>query len=109
MRRFLREYEVTTAARLGWDRLENGALIRAAEEAGFDIFLTCDQNIQYQQNLVDRRIAIVEISTAIWPEIRPYLADVLAAVQAATPGSYAQVTLPRPPLRRHPYPPSPVC
>jgi len=94
-----------TAARLGWDRLENGALIRAAEAAGFDILVTCDQNIHYQQNLTDRRIAIVEISTAIWPEIRPYLDDVLAlaAVQAATRGSYSQVNLPRPPLRRRRY------
>jgi len=47
----------------GWDRLSNGALLKAAEEAGFDLLLSTDKNIQYQQNLKGRRIAVVCVTT----------------------------------------------
>jgi hypothetical protein len=46
----------------GWDTLRNGELLDAAEAAGFDLFLTTDRNIRYQQNLTSRRIAIVVLS-----------------------------------------------
>jgi hypothetical protein len=91
---------------MGWAAIENGALIRAAEEAGFAILITCDRNIRYQQNLVGRGIALIELTTTIWPVIRPRVHEVLAAVQEAAPGSYATVTFDRPPLRRRPFNPS---
>jgi len=50
--RFLRGHEVVRADELGWQGLENGALLAAAEEAGFDVLLTCDQNVPYQQNFL---------------------------------------------------------
>jgi len=43
----------------GWDRLKNGELLDAAEAAGFEVFLTADQSIRYQQNLGTRKIAVV--------------------------------------------------
>lgn len=49
--RFLRGHEVVCADELGWQGLENGALLDVAEKAGFDMLLTCDQNVRYQQNL----------------------------------------------------------
>jgi len=108
LRGALQGYEVIPARSLGWATIENGALIRAAEEAGFGILITCDRNIRYQQNLAGRQIALIELSTAIWPVIRPYVNDVLAAVQSALPGSYTTVTFRRPQLRRRPYP-RPEC
>jgi len=108
IRRALLGYEVIPARSLGWATIENGALICAAEEAGFGILITCDRNIQYQQNLAGRQIALIELSTAIWPAIRPHVNDVLAAVQLARPGSYTSVTFRRPQLRRRPYP-RPEC
>jgi hypothetical protein len=51
LRRFLTEHEVVPARSMGWATIEHGALIRAAEEAGFLILITCDRNIRYKQNL----------------------------------------------------------
>ena len=59
LRSFLRNHTVKKTKDLGWDTLSNGELLRAAEEAAFEIFLTTDKNIRYQQNLADRTIAIV--------------------------------------------------
>lgn len=91
---FLSGHEVTTCLRLGWTRLSNGKLIAAAEDAGFDLMITADQNIRYQQNLSKRKIAIVELTTNNWPGIRATSAAVAASVGAATIGSYAIVEVP---------------
>ena len=94
LRPFLTNCEVTTAAQQGWDRLQNGDLIQAAEDAGFDIFLTTDKNIRYQQNLIRRRIAVVLIGKQQWPELRDHVSLVLSALSAAVPGSYSEVDIP---------------
>jgi hypothetical protein len=60
--RFLRGHEVVRADELGWQGLENGALLDAAEQAGFDLLLTCDQNVRYQQNFAGRKLALVILS-----------------------------------------------
>jgi len=57
LRTFLKGHEVETAYERKWAGLENGALLDAAHEAGFDILVTTDQNLQYQQNLATRRVA----------------------------------------------------
>ena len=82
----------------------NGDLLAAAEEAGFDVLVTADKNIRHQQNLSDRQIALIELTTSVWPVIRDHLPEVLAAIEAATPGGYATVSFPRAPLRRRPFP-----
>ena len=56
IRPYLELHTVSTAAKQGWDRLTNGDLLAAAEEAGFDLLLTTDKNMRYQQNLVGRKI-----------------------------------------------------
>ena len=86
--------EVRTAAQQGWDTLRNGDLILAAEEAGFNVFLTTDKNIRYQQNLTGRRIAIVLIGKQQWPQLRKHVSLVVTAVNAALPGSYTEVEIP---------------
>ncbi len=78
----------------GWDTLTNGDLLAEAERAGFDVFLTADKNIQYQQNLGGRRIAVVVLSTPQWPLVRLHIDKIAAAVNAAPPGSYAEVHIP---------------
>jgi len=103
LRRSLSPHEVVVARQMGWSRLSNGDLIRAADENGFDILITCDRNIPYQQNLSGRRIALIEMTTGAWHVVRNYLDRVVAAVDAAAPGSYTTVTIPQPPLRRRPY------
>ena len=77
----------------GWERFSNGALLDAAEAGGFELLLTAD-NLRYQQNLTGRKIAIVVLGNAQWPVLRRHVEGVVAAVEAATPGSYAEVDIP---------------
>jgi len=72
----------------------DGVLLDAAEAAGFELFVTADKNIRYQQNLTGRKIAIVVLGNAQWPILRRHVERVVAAVNAATPGSYAEVDVP---------------
>ena len=78
----------------GWDRLLNGDLIAPAEAAGFEVLLTTDKNMRYQQDLKGRRIAFVVIGNQQWPTLRRYTERVVAAVNAAIPGSYAEIDIP---------------
>jgi hypothetical protein len=71
IRPYLKGHTVRTAAQQGWDRLRNGDLLTAAEEAGFDILLTTDKNMPYQQNLAGRKIGIVVLGRQQWPQLRP--------------------------------------
>jgi len=72
----------------GWSGLKNGALLTAAEEAGFDLFITADQEIGYQQNLTGRKIAVLVLSTNNWSVIKEQVGEISAAIEAATPGSF---------------------
>src|SRR5277367_2429293 len=91
---FLEGHTVIKAKDRGWDTLSNGDLLTAAEDAGFDVLVTADKNIRYQQNLEGRRIALVVLSTPQWPVVKQHVDKIAAAVEAATPGSYVQVELP---------------
>ena len=91
---FLPGHTVTEARDRGWDTLTNGDLLAEAERAGFDILLTADKNIRYQQNLSGRRIALVVLSTPQWPLVRLHTERVELAVNTATFGSYTEVLIP---------------
>jgi RNA 3'-terminal phosphate cyclase len=93
--RALRGHTVVTAKAKGWDRLTNGVLLKVAEEAAVDLLLTTDQTIGYQQNLTDRKIAIVVLAgTTRWSRVRLHLERIAAVVDAAMPGSYAEIDIP---------------
>ena len=87
-------HAVTEARARGWQELENGELLNQAEAAGFEVLLTTDKNLSYQQNLTGRKIAIVVLGKGRWTLIQPYVAQVVAAVNAATPGSFTEVKIP---------------
>ncbi len=84
----------TEAKERGWEKLTNGALLVVAEEAGFDLLLTADKNMRYQQNLSGRKIAIVVLGNSPRRLVRQHLDEIAAAVNAATLGSYARVEIP---------------
>jgi hypothetical protein len=90
---YLEGHTVRTAARQGWDKFKNGELLAAAEAAGFDLLLTTDKNIRYQQNLAGRKIAIMVLGQQQWPQLRPHIQRVIEAVNAATPGSYVELAI----------------
>ena len=91
--RFLPAHTVSKAKDRGWDTLTNGDLLAEAERAGFEVLLTGDKNMRHQQNLRGRKIALVVLSTPQWPVVRLHIGKIAAAVDAATPGSYIEVSL----------------
>ena len=91
---FLTGHTVTKAKDAGWDRLVNGELLKAAEEAGFEVLITTDKNIVTQQNLKGRAIAIVVLGNSQWRIVQRHIRRIAAAVNAAQPGSYANVDIP---------------
>jgi hypothetical protein len=87
-------HEITYAIDRGWDKISNGDLLTKADAGGFEILLTTDKNIRYQQNLKGRKIAVVVLGNSAWRMVRSHLAQIAAAVNDATPGSYAEVEIP---------------
>jgi predicted nuclease of predicted toxin-antitoxin system len=95
VRRFLGRHEVRTFVETDWHvQLENGKLLNEAENAGFDVLVTSDQNIRHQQNLKGRKLALIVLGSNIWPAL------IAAEADAATPGSYSFIQMPFPPKTR---------
>lgn len=94
IRKSLPDHVVKTAYEQGWSALLNGELLRVAEEAGFELLLTTDKNLAYQQNLTGRKIAIVVLGRSRWTLIKPVLGRIAEAVKAAKPGSYTIIDIP---------------
>src|SRR6266567_2529411 len=90
LRHTLAGHTISTAYEMGWDQLENGDLLDAAE-ASFDALITTDQNLRYQQNLRARRLAILVLPTTSWPMIQLHLPKVSATVSALRPGDFVEL------------------
>ena len=74
LRDHLTEYTVQTAFELGWSNLENGALLAAAEDS-FDLLITTDQQLRYQQNLAGRKLSVLVLMTTSWPRMKEHLPE----------------------------------
>ena len=92
--RSLHPHTVKEAKAQGWDTLTNGELLKVAEEAGFDVLLTTDKNLRFQQNLQGRKLAIVVLSNSRWRLVRRALEPIVTAVNNAKRGSYTLVDIP---------------
>jgi hypothetical protein len=95
LRHALPEHEIITAFERGWHTRQNGDLLRAAEADVFVAFITTDQNLRYQLNLVDRNLSIVVLMTADWRLIPLHLDYVQEAITALAPGAYVELPFPR--------------
>lgn len=91
LRTYLGAHEVYTVDYMGWAGLKNGELLRAAEADGFEVFLTGDKNLAYQQNLGERRMAIITLSAIDFDILKPNLSLIVAAIDSAGPGSFLTV------------------
>jgi hypothetical protein len=76
---------------MGWSNLQNGDLIKVAESNGFELLITTDKNLKYQQNIKERRIAILVLPTTCWPKIQVYMRDVLAEIQMISRFEYKEI------------------
>ena len=90
LKQHLSDHHVQTAFELGWSRLTNGELLAAAE-GRFDVFVTCDRNLQYQQALAGRILAILVLPTTSWPRLRDRTKAIAAAVANSKPGQYLEL------------------
>ena len=77
--------------------LENGELIQRAEEDGYDVIVTTDQSMRYQQNLARRKLAIVVLMATAWPKVRHRTAEIRTAVEEVRPGELREVPIPHTP------------
>ena len=92
LRHALKGHVVSTVYEMGWALLANGDLIDAAER-DFDVLVTTDQNLPYQQNLKGRRLAILILPTTSWPKLKDLVRDVEAALATLEPGSVMRLPM----------------
>jgi hypothetical protein len=100
LRHYLQDDDVKTAEEEGWAQISNGELMEFAERAGYDVLVTCDQNITYQQNMVGRRLSMVVLGSNIWPSVKLKLTNITTALKRRSPGSFEIVEILPPPKRR---------
>ena len=91
LRSFLDSHTVVTAYEMGWSRTRNGDLLRLAAQQMFEVFITTDQNLKHQQNLANRKIAIVVLPTTSWPVIQKYTAKIAAVLESIAPGDFIEI------------------
>ena len=91
LRNSLADHTVATAYEMGWATLDNGALLSVVEGA-FDVLVTTDQNLEYQQNLVGRRLAVLVLPTTSWPKIQAHIAEIVDGVGRLRPGDFRKLT-----------------
>ncbi len=87
------DHVVEEARVRGWNTLKNGELLEAAEQAGFDLFITTDKNLRYQQNLTARKIAIVILGSGRWTTIKLHLTAIADAANSAVPHTFIEVKI----------------
>ncbi len=93
LRKLLTSHQVETAFERGWSTMSNGDVLAAAEQEGFEVFVTTDRNLRDQQNLGGLRIAIIVLSSTSWPSIEKAATAVKQAIDAALPGSTKEVEI----------------
>ena len=92
LREHLPGHSVETAYEKGWSALRNGELLAKAE-AEFDVLITTDRNLRHQQNLAERRIAILVLPTTSWPRLQSITREVATTIASLKPGQYLEVPL----------------
>lgn len=93
LRNHLSEHSVDTLAERGWSDRDNGELLELAEREGYEVLVTTDQSLRYQQNLHGRQIGIVVLLAANWPDVRRRTRKIGQAVVAVLPGEVIEVSV----------------
>jgi predicted nuclease of predicted toxin-antitoxin system len=93
LRSFLAGHSVSTSQEMGWGGLTNGDLLQEAERQ-FEVFISTDQNLKYQQQVIGRKLAILVLPTNDWPTIRANGAQIAAKVATLKPGDFVELEWP---------------
>jgi hypothetical protein len=95
LRRSLRGHIIDTAYERGWSTLANGDLLDMAERDGYNLLVTTDRNLRYQQNLASRQIAIVVLLSTSWPRIQQHADEIRNVIDTIVPGAYREIAIAR--------------
>ena len=93
LRRSLVAHSIDTAFELGWSNLRNGELLSRADERGYDLLITTDQQLRHQQNLSRWRLAILVLLSTSWPRIQSQITQIREAVNRTQPGDYREISV----------------
>jgi hypothetical protein len=91
LQRYLAAHDVKRLDQLGWSELKNGELLEVAEDAGFEVLLSGDKKLRFEQNMAGRRIAVVCMSDNHWPIVKDHVTAIGDAVDKAQPGTFTTV------------------
>lgn len=91
LRLALADFETFTVQYMGFAGLKNGELLKQAEASGFDVFITGDKTLEYEQDMRNRKIAVVSLSVPHWPRVEPHVGKIVLAVGNVLPGSFTRV------------------
>lgn len=94
LRKIFTAHEVRTAFEMSWGTLSNGELLQKAEDFGFNLLITTDQNLSYQQNLSQRKIAVIVLSATSWLRIQNVIPEILQSVSSIQSNEFIQVEVP---------------
>ncbi|MDY6780961.1 MAG: hypothetical protein SW833_00090 [Cyanobacteriota bacterium] len=95
MRRSLLGHTVDTAYERGWSTLANGDLLDTAEQDGYELLVTTDRNLRYQQNLANRQIAILVLLSTSWPRIQGHIDEIRSEIDTVVPSAYLEIEIAR--------------
>ena len=93
LRKYLSAHSADTLAEKGWSDKDNGELLDVAQREGYEVLVTTDQSLPYQQNLAGRRIGIVVLLSTDWREVRLRTREIGEAIAAVGAGEVFEVPI----------------
>ncbi len=93
LRQHLPEHSVDTARERGWAELSNGNLLTQAERNGYEVVVTADQSMSYQQNIARKQVGVVVLFSNRWPDVQLRIAEIRAAIDGIRPGELREVPI----------------
>ena len=93
LRELLPKHEIHTAFELGWSQLQNGELLSSAVANGYEVLITTDQNLRYQQNLAERRIAVLVLLSTSWPRIKKRIEEIRTSLESLSSTGYIEIAV----------------
>ena len=91
LRHYIADHTVDTADEKGWARIRNGNLLDNAERDGYEVLLTADHSMRYQQNMTSRQVAVIVLLSNRWPRVQLRIEEIRAALEGLAPGEVREV------------------
>ena len=93
LRQFLDEHSVDTAFEMGWSTLRNGELLDRAEQNSYELLVTTDHQLRYQQDLSSRGLAVLVLLSTSWPRMQTRVQEIQSAIGNMQTGEYRELAV----------------